>query len=133
MTISPINSFSYFSTPLRALQLVFAILVTCITSDAIGNAHGKAPGRMVYTLVVAVFSIVMASILLTPFTSTLTLFPLDFLFFILWTMSLKLSPGMYPNQTHYLAPITFLPCPMWSPALANQIIRLDFPNLRVSW
>ena len=76
-----------FSILLRILQLAAAAVVTGITSDYIADvnkANGNPADRIVYTLVIAVFSIITAFILLIPFTATLTMFPLDFLFFILW-------------------------------------------------
>lgn len=82
-----------FSILLRILQMAAAIVVMGITSDYVHDvhkAHGNPADRLVYTLVIAVFSIVLAFFLLIPFTATLTLFPLDFLFFILWIVSFGL-------------------------------------------
>ena len=90
-----------FSILLRVLQLATAVVVTGIVSDYIDDinkANGNPADRMVYTLVIAVFSIIMAFLLLIPFTATLTLFPLDFLFFILWIVSFGLLVGMFFNS-----------------------------------
>jgi len=79
-----------FSVLLRILQIAAAVVVMGITSDYVhdvNKVHGKPSDQLVYTLVIAVFSIVVAFVLLIPFTATLTLFPLDFLFFILWIVS----------------------------------------------
>jgi len=87
-----------FSILLRILQLIAAVVVTGIVSDYVNDvnkANGNPADRMVYTLVIAVFSIIMAFLLLIPFTATLTLFPLDFLFFILWIVSFGLLVGMF--------------------------------------
>jgi len=78
---------------LRFLQLASAAIVTGIVGDYISDANkaGVNPAdRFVYTIVIAAFSLLAALILLVPFTVTLTLFPLDFLFFLLWIISFGL-------------------------------------------
>ena len=91
-----------FSILLRVLQLATAVVVTGILSDYVDDvnkAHGNPSDRLVYTLVIAVFSIIAALILLIPFSATLTLFPLDFLFFILWIVSFGLLVGMFETPS----------------------------------
>lgn len=93
-----------FSILLRVLQLATATVVTGILSDYIhdvNKANGNPADRLVYTLVIAVFSIIAALILLIPFTATLTLFPLDFLFFILWIVSFGLLVGMFQTPSYF--------------------------------
>ncbi|KAF8457460.1 integral membrane protein [Terfezia claveryi] len=81
------------SVILRFLQLASAAIVTGIVGNYISNANqaGINPaGRFVYTIVIAAFSLLAALILIVPFTASLTIFPLDFLFFILWIISFGL-------------------------------------------
>lgn len=81
------------SVILRLLQLASAAIVTGIVGDYISDANqaGVNPAdRFVYTIVIATFSLLASLILLVPFTASLTVFPLDILFFILWIVSFGL-------------------------------------------
>ena len=92
------------SVILRLLQLAAAAIVTGIIGDYIShvNKAGFNPAdRFIYTIVIAAFSLLAALILLVPFTASLTLFPLDFLFFILWIISFGLVVGMHPIYPHH--------------------------------
>lgn len=83
---------------LRLLQLASAAIVAGIVGQYLHDAdeaNVNPADRFIYTLVVASFSLLAALILLIPFTASLTLFPLDFLFFILWIASFGLLVGMY--------------------------------------
>lgn len=87
------------SIVLRLLQLASAAIVTGIVGDYISDANKanvNPADRFVYTIVIATFSLLASLILLVPFTASLTVFPLDFLFFILWIVSFGLVVGMHP-------------------------------------
>lgn len=78
---------------LRFLQFASAAIVLGIVAkwvDDSNKAHLAPGGRWIYTLIIAVFALVAALILLVPFTASLTIFPLDILFFILWIVSFGL-------------------------------------------
>lgn len=81
---------------LRFLQLASAAIVLGIVGAYISDvnkAHGNPADRFVYTIVIASFALLAALILLVPFTASLTIFPLDFIFFILWIISFGLLMG----------------------------------------
>jgi uncharacterized membrane protein YbhN (UPF0104 family) len=78
---------------LRLLQLGSAAIVAGIVGKYLHDAdeaNVNPADRFIYTIVVASFSLLASLILLIPFTASLTLFPLDFLFFILWIASFGL-------------------------------------------
>lgn len=94
------------SVILRLLQLASAAIVTGIVGDYISDANqaGVSPAdRFVYTIVIATFSLLASLILLVPFTASLTVFPLDFLFFVLWIISFGLVVGMHPPPAHTIS------------------------------
>ncbi|KAF8429197.1 marvel domain-containing protein [Tirmania nivea] len=122
---------------LRLLQLASAAIVTGIIGDYISytNQAGVSPGdRFVYTIVIAAFSLLTSLILLVPFTASLTVFPLDFLFFILWIVSFGLvvdfiAPmncewGWSWNGRYYLSEVD--QCQRWKACLAFIFLSAMF-------
>jgi len=81
------------SIVLRFLQFASAAIVLGIIAkymDNVNKANRSPGGRFVYTIIIAVFALIASLILLVPFTASLTIFPLDILFFILWIISFGL-------------------------------------------
>lgn len=129
----------FLSIALRFLQLASAAIVTGIVGNYISDANkaGVNPAdRFVYTIVIATFSLLAALILLIPFTASLTVFPLDLLFFILWIISFALlvdfiAPmncewGWSWNGHYYNSDNPINQCQRWKACLAFTFLSAMF-------
>jgi len=121
-----------FSVILRVLELVSATIVVGIVGDALHDAdmaHSRPSSRFIYTEVVAALSMLLSLLLLIPFTAGFDLWPLDFVFFILWIVAFSLLADwiipMNCNWTWgngYLENDAATQCSLWKAALAFAFI-----------
>lgn len=99
---------------LRALQLIFAIIVAGITGNYLVRASGISNwhlGRLIYTEVIAALSIVVALVWMIPFPgSSFIKWPMDIVLAIGWFISF----GLLVNASLFLP---FRPYPSYTPLL----------------
>jgi hypothetical protein len=126
------------SVILRVLQLASAAIVAGIIGDYLHDldkANYVPGGRFVYTIVIASFSLLASLILLIPFTASLTIFPLDLLFFILWIISFGLLVDWIApmdcqwyrgHSLFYLSEDPIDQCQRWKAGLAFTFLSAMF-------
>lgn len=85
---------------LRVAELVFAAIVAGVTGAYLhqSSAGSWALGRFIYTQVVSALAILFALLLLIPFSSTFTSWPLDVFMSVLWWIVFGLLVDVSPSS-----------------------------------
>lgn len=85
------------SMGLRVAELVFAAIVAGVTGSHLhqSNASSWALGRFIYAQVVSALAMLVALVLLIPFSSTFTSWPVDVFMSILWWVVFGLLVDMH--------------------------------------
>jgi len=87
---------------LRALELISGAIVAGLIGHELRRADkaGVRPAkRMIYAEVVAGLAILLSLLLLLPMTWAFSLWPLDFVMFILWIVAFGLLVDWLPNRS----------------------------------
>ncbi|KAF8460294.1 marvel domain-containing protein [Kalaharituber pfeilii] len=120
---------------LRALQLASAAIVAGIVGaylHDVNEVDADPADRFVYTIVVASFALLASLILLVPFSASLTVFPLDLLFFLLWIIAFGLAVDFIAPMNcewgwswagrYYTSDSPIDQCQRWKAALAFMFL-----------
>lgn len=87
---------------LRVLELISAAVVAGLVGHELRRADkaGARPGkRFIYTEVVAGLALLLSILLLLPMTWAFSLWPLDFVMFILWIVAFGLLVDWMPTRS----------------------------------
>ena len=78
---------------LRCFELICAAIVVGIVAQYlqyIHDGHGQDNSKVLYTLILGCLSLVLSFVFALPFMYTFWIFPLDFIFFVMWITSFGL-------------------------------------------